>query len=844
MSLRTTVFWCLSACLSFSAEGVTAWDYENISLGSGRFDITGNERANGITGNSYTVISLYDNAYAQHIYLANDLSSSGYSTNVNLYDYSSVQETTLINSFMFLSDNSSATGTKGVGEIWASGDAVVRNTVFQDKEEYNAADNEGGIILDERSRAYDSVFYLDEGALVIMGDARAENTWCDCAMGYLSLDDNGVAVNTRFTGDADIDLWLNARAEHTTVMGNADVMLSHDAQMIASRFWGTTQMSLYDDSSATDTHFYGHGDMRLYNAARADKVVLNNDSVMLLYHTASASNVTLNDASLLTVQDSAVIHDTTITGGRAMLFDGASATGNTLVEQHGELVMENGTRAGTVTLQSGTLFIQDLPQTPDNDTPAYVETLDSQDGILSFMRDSSAYGAWATLEIGTLSGTGRFIFNTDLAATVGNFVTVGGGSGQFGVVLNDTGREITDSSATLNVINDRQGDDIAFTLQNPNGQAIQAIDAGVYMYSLYRASDKDGMNGNIWYLGLYNGTTPDPDPGDPQEPGEPEVPEPGDGNEPDNGDDDRKVTTPSTDAVLNITSAVTRVLNAELDGFRAWRGALSPENLPQESVWGHYLNNISRVNTINGAGYRLRQDGVEIGADRRATFAGGSLLAGVMFSWTDNDVMNRRGGRSSLESRGVGVYARWFDDSGVYLDGIVKGNRLHSSLRARMTNGGYTHGEWHHYALSGAVEAGFRFQPEADLFIEPYLRTQAVQANAARVRLSNGMRANTGQPRSLRAEAGSRVGGKFSAGGTRIEPYVQAAILRELVKSNEVTLNGIRFDNDVQGSSFSYGAGAAISLTANTVVYGEINRREGGHIDVPRQGTLGLRMRF
>ena len=204
-----------------------------------------------------------------------------------------------------------------------------------------------------------------------------------------------------------------------------------------------------------------------------------------------------------------------------------------------------------------------------------------------------------------------------------------------------------------------------------------------------------------------------------------------------------------------------------------------------------------------------------------------------------------RGGKSKIDSYGLGVYATWFDASGFYADGVLKGNRLNNNLSAVMTNGGKTSGDWKQYALSTAIEGGYVFDLADELSLTPFARMSFVQMNSEVVTLSNGMKGNTGTPLSVTGEAGAKIAGKFSLGKTEFRPYFSAAVVQEFADSNEVTINSInRFDNNAKGTSGKYGVGASINLSKDITLYGEANYRQGSHVETPVQGVAGIRVSF
>ncbi|MHA1071827.1 autotransporter outer membrane beta-barrel domain-containing protein [Enterobacter ludwigii] len=304
------------------------------------------------------------------------------------------------------------------------------------------------------------------------------------------------------------------------------------------------------------------------------------------------------------------------------------------------------------------------------------------------------------------------------------------------------------------------------------------------------------------------------------------------------------MTTPATDAILSMSNAGLNVIHAELDGLRTYRANLDKTG-PESNVWGHYLGGKNHTDTSNGAAYQLSQYGVEIGADTRTDFNRGSLVTGAFMSYTDNTVKHARGGKSKIDSYGLGLYATWFDVSGFYADGVVKGNHLNNKLRAVMTNGGRTGGDWTQYGLSTAVEGGYQFDIRDDLSLTPYARLAFVQMSREDVKLSNGMKGNTGSARSVAGETGAKLSGKFSLGATEFRPYLSAAVVQEFAGSNEVTINERnRFDNNVKGTSGKYGLGASVSVGKDVTLYGEANYRQGSHTEMPVQGVAGIRIGF
>lgn len=534
----------------------------------------------------------------------------------------------------------------------------------------------------------------------------------------------------------------------------------------------------------------------------------------------SANDTVLNNGIQLV---SGTTTNTTLNGGTSYLYRGASAQGYMNVNNDAGLVIYRGALAESVTLNGGTLHVAAMSDSSDGLDHAKVETLTMNGGNVVFGTTYHSNG-YSQLNIGELHGTGNFSLSTSLADKAGNFITIGQGSGRFGLIVQDSGKEIADhTNLTVNLIND-QGGDIDFALQSTRGASARAIDGGTYMYVLKQQTGKDGMDGNVWYLVADT-----------------------EGNSGEGGNGGgSQVTTPSTDALLSLANAGLNIMRGEMDGLRAQRQGRSTVLQHGESnVWGHYLGKKSAAETSNGAAYKLYQNGIELGGDVVTGFDCGNLVTGAFVSLTGNNVKHARGGTSSVDSYGLGAYATWYDNSGLYLDSTLKANRLESQLSARMTNGDMTSGKWHQYGLSAALEAGYTFTPMDNLTVEPFARMTGTTINGTNVKLNNGMTAKTGKARSLTAEAGSRVATDFSLGNTALRPYLSISVEQELAHSNEAVINDVnRFKNHQDGTSGKYGAGLMVNPAKDVTLYGELNYRQGSYVEEPVQGMAGIRISF
>ncbi|HFT0375651.1 TPA: autotransporter outer membrane beta-barrel domain-containing protein [Enterobacter mori] len=806
--------------------------------------------------------------------------------------------------------------------------------------------NDGGVAIDTKLENSGATTYggvtqnVNKGGVAIGTEVRylakqevygeAKETFLTGANANQNIHKGGVATDTTMIGGGTQNVYYGGVSKNSKLdnSGRQHIYSGGLAMDILINYAG--RQYVHENGHVIDTTV-NSGWQYIYEGGLAQGTIVkkdqysSNEGTQTIYAGGKATDTTLADGGFQYVFDGGKTTNTTIEGsigfykpGKSVLYSGALADGKTVINNSGQMIMEAGARATDINMNGGTLSVADLSGDMTNLTPAQVDKLTMDGGSVSFLRDSE--GDFAALNITELNGTGNFLFNSSLAERSSNFVTIEQGSGQFGIAVTDSGKEISDhTDLTVNLIHEQSGD-IEFDMVTASGRSTRAIDGGTYMYTLFSQQDKDGLSGgNVWYLGALTEEPGGENPGGENPGGENpggenpggenpggenpggenpggenpggenpggenpggenpggenpggenpggenpggenpggenpggenpggENPGGGDnGNAGGNGNGGKKpMTTPATDAILAMSNAGLNVVHSELEGLRMYRASLDKTG-PESNVWGHYLGSKNNIDTSNGAAYKLNQNGMEIGADTRTDFDRGSLITGAFMSYSDNKVKHARGGKSKIESYGLGLYATWFDASGFYIDGVMKGNRLNNKLSAVMTNGGKTSGDWNQYAFSTAVEGGYQFDLKDDVSITPYARLAFVQMTSEDVKLSNGMKGNTGTPRSVTGEAGAKLAGKFSLGSTEFKPYLTAAVVQEFADSNEVTINERnRFDNNVKGTSGKYGLGASVNVGKDVTFYGEANYRQGSNIETPVQGLAGIRVSF
>ncbi|ENZ7681730.1 autotransporter outer membrane beta-barrel domain-containing protein [Klebsiella aerogenes] len=468
----------------------------------------------------------------------------------------------------------------------------------------------------------------------------------------------------------------------------------------------------------------------------------------------------------------------------------ATLTGTGTVGSSGELVLNEGAKTSGLSLAlDGVLSLQNGSDAGPHHYQ--IAGLEMDGGTVLF--DPTSF---ATLSMETLSGSGNFWMNTNIAAQQGDMISVSGeANGDFGIWINDTGESPADPQS-LQVVQ-TGGGDAQFTLLNPN----QQVDIGTWEYGL----TPDGQ-GN-WSLTLQ--ATP----------------------------------TPSTEAVLAMANVTPTIFQAEASALQT-RLDVTRSSPHQGELWVQALSNRFDVNPTANAAYHQRLDGMMMGYDRSFPRQTGLLTLGITggYSRSDLDLANNSDG--SVDSYSAALYASYYDQSRFWLDGMLKGNLFNQHLNARMSSGGHADGSYTIPGLGGGLVAGYdaRF---ANTTLTPFVGFTGFISQSDNYWLSNGMQAHPGTAKSALGQVGFRLRQNMTTRhGIQFVPWLKVALEQEFVHNNPVRVNDDNFNNDIAGTRGSYQAGISAALTPHMHIYASINYEKGDGMESPWTGNAGFSYRF
>ncbi|HCB8234637.1 TPA: autotransporter outer membrane beta-barrel domain-containing protein [Escherichia coli] len=653
--------------------------------------------------------------------------------------------------------------------------------------------NSGGAVVTNTSAVVSGT--NDNGSFSIAGGSAA-NMLLENG-GYLTVFDGHQASDTMVGSDGTLDVRSGGVLYGTTTLTDKGTLVGDVVTNEGNLYYLNNSAATFAGTlTGTGTLTQEGGGTRFSGLLSQDGgIFLKSGGAMTMDALQAKANVTTQSGTTLTLDNGTIL-----TGNVAGDNTGA---GDMAVKGASVWHLDGDSTVGALTLDNGTVDFR--PSVTTRLTPAFQAV---------------------SLTLGSLSGSGTFRMNTDIASHTGDMLNVAGNaSGNFVLDIKNTGLEPVSAGAPLQVVQ-TGGGDAAFTLKGGK------VDAGTWEYGL----SKENTN---WYLKVDTPPT-NPDAGNPGT-GNP------DAGKPDAGTSSSPVrrTTKSADAVLGMATAPAYVFNSELDNLRFRHGDVMQNTRAPGGVWGRYTGSDNRISGGASSGYTLTQNGFETGADMVFDLSDSSLAVGTFFSYSDNSIKHARGGKSNVDSTGGGLYATWFDNDGYYVDGVLKYNRFNNELRTWMSDGTAVKGDYSQNGFGGSLEAGRTFSLNENAWAQPYVRTTAFRADEKDIRLNNGMKASIGATKSLQAEAGVKLGMTLDVTGKEVKPYLSAAVSHEFSDNNKVRINDTYdFRNDISGTTGKYGLGVNAQLTPNAGVWAEARYENGKQTESPITGSVGFRINF
>ncbi|WP_178162532.1 autotransporter outer membrane beta-barrel domain-containing protein [uncultured Haemophilus sp.] len=555
-------------------------------------------------------------------------------------------------------------------------------------------------------------------------------------------------------------------------------------------------------------------------------VTSNNDSSIFVYEAENQarpelivnnSNVSIPQGGIIALRSgvgevinshfSATFNNSTINGG--MLASGENVKFNDAesITENIQLTFNNSTVSGVTTTDSNSALNLNLNNSnwttkAFTDEDGVVQTtsltnLDLNNGVVNLANDNYQ----GIIIRGNLTGSGTFNLNTNIAENKSDKIVVKGtAEGNHKIGVTNQGANIADGKVTLVETN---GGNAAFSLTNPNNR----VDLGAYQYFLTK-------EGNNWVLANSKKAVTPTSPVAPPTSDKPaDVPS----NLTLSSLPDKTLLKPEANAQVSLRQAQLLLVEDDLSGIHQRLGEV--KNGEKGNVWVRNVNSRQKLAALSTAesetlGFKQNVHSLQVGADAAVT---DNLRVGGFVGRSQANVdFNGHYGDGKVRSNSLGLYAAYLADNGIYVDNIVKYNRLHANSN---------HTEKRHYnAYTISSELGKRFTLANDWTITP-------QAQLAWTHISS--QENEDSLSSVYSRIGLRVAKGFAlSNGWNLQPYAEVNAITSKNRSSK-----IHYDKDALDVASSRGRfESTVGLNAGFANHRfglEVSRADGKNFDKP-----------
>ena len=252
-------------------------------------------------------------------------------------------------------------------------------------------------------------------------------------------------------------------------------------------------------------------------------------------------------------------------------------------------------------------------------------------------------------------------------------------------------------------------------------------------------------------------------------------------------------------------------------------------------VWARYNNG-----RLDGQGIQHDYNTVELGVDKRIA---DNVTIGFSFDYTKGDT-DLSAGSSDNNTYTVGFYGSYFNESGCFLDTMLKIGRIDADYDFRTSAGK----ESADYMLTGAIfgiETGHRWNIQ-NYFIEPQVQLTYSHLRAENYTSSIGRDVKFDDMSSLIGRIGVMAGMQFAE--NRGSAYVKASYNHDFlgdVEGNYEFNGSVRtFDDELDDNWGEVSLGASYQVTDSVNTFVDVGTGFGGDIDQKWRVNLGARYVF
>lgn len=478
-----------------------------------------------------------------------------------------------------------------------------------------------------------------------------------------------------------------------------------------------------------------------------------------------------------------------------------SLTGNIVADSTSTLAvtLENSTLTGAVNPVDLTMDANSLWNVTGN---SELTNFSLSNGTVKFSNSSG--GTYYTIaDTGTLSGSGTFHMNANLATGLSDLITIGGiASGKYNLYFSGQNSAVSLGGAIKVVdLNDSVSNTAIFS---------GGGDLGAYRYAVAQGSSLagsySGIDSSDYYL--YNTYSP---------------------------------STPAY-AAIDASSATVVDWYDEMNSIQKHVDQLRSNSRSSDDFWVQTYGDHFKITPRGSQAFNENVGGIELGKDNASSFTGGKKVLGFLVGTAKGNNSFSTGGTGTTDSVFLSGYESWVMSDGCYFDLIGKYSRFSNSFTAPLLGGGNDSGNFKNNGTGLAAELGKRVEEGNGFFIEPQVGVMALWSNKATYTSANGLMIDSPSYSNLNLSISGTVGKKTTTSdGTSQEIYTKVSWIQGY-GSSQTYVDQASFDSSLKGNQLVAEVGFTRDA-ANNQIYLDVDKSWGRSIG-SYGGKLGYAWKF
>ena len=227
--------------------------------------------------------------------------------------------------------------------------------------------------------------------------------------------------------------------------------------------------------------------------------------------------------------------------------------------------------------------------------------------------------------------------------------------------------------------------------------------------------------------------------------------------------------------------------------------------------------------------FDMSYHGFQFGADKQLS-ENSPLVIGAFVGQTYGNP-DYKNGDGSLRSFNTGIYATYLDNSGFYIDSVVKYDRQKNHFKVKDTANNRIQGTGHSNGLGLSMELGQKFKIN-DFYIEPQTQFSYSHQNGNSINASNGLKVKLGNYNSLIGRASALLGYEFNSDENSINIYAKTGIVREFDGETYYKLNNHKESHSFKGNWWNNGVGINANFNQKHNIYLDLESSPGNKFDL------------